>query len=273
VPTALACRSVTYARLLEFGGGDAAQVLQRTAPVVTGAAEAAAGLRAVGPLAGRLCTPPTRSITTEQLGLLRDSRELQARMQALAVQERRLPTGGADPRAPAAGRAGARVRRTRADAGKGAGSVGARAADRRAAAGTECCRSPQHAQLGVGQSTMKPAHNGPPMVLQLASERPASPGRSNPPSAPPIRTSPGTLSPRPTLAAGRRCSPQPCRRRPRATARRPRPAHDTAAAGADMSATLAPASEAHAEDQRSSPVRSRSCFGIEKLREVACSCV
>jgi hypothetical protein len=87
-------RAVT--RLLEFGGADAARVLQRTAPVVAGAADVAAGLRQVSPLASQLRTTPTRSISTEHLGLLRDSRDLQARMRPLAVQELRLPADATD---------------------------------------------------------------------------------------------------------------------------------------------------------------------------------
>jgi len=87
-------RAVTW--LLEFGSADAAQVLARTAPIVTGAGEAAAGLRQVSPLATQLRITPTRSITTEHFTLLRDSGELRARMRELAVAERRLPGGAAE---------------------------------------------------------------------------------------------------------------------------------------------------------------------------------
>lgn len=87
-------RAVT--RLLEFGSADAAQVLARTAPAVTAAADVAAGLRQVSPLATQLRTTPTRSITTEHFEVLRDSRDLQARMRELAVVERRLPGGASD---------------------------------------------------------------------------------------------------------------------------------------------------------------------------------
>jgi hypothetical protein len=87
-------RAVT--RLLECGGADAARVLARTAPTVAGAADLAEGLRQVSPLASQLRTTPTRSISTEHLRLLRDSRELQARMRALAVQALRLPPDAAD---------------------------------------------------------------------------------------------------------------------------------------------------------------------------------
>lgn len=161
-------RAVT--RLLEFGGGDAAQVLQRTAPVVNGAAEAAAGLRELTPLAGRLRTTPARSITTEHLGLLRDSRELQARMQALAVQERRLP-------ADAAGR---ELRRLAAPALAFAEHVPSLAkalevsvreslAEGLLLVPSAADRRNTHNLMWV-TSTMKPAHDGPPLVQQLASE-------------------------------------------------------------------------------------------------------
>lgn len=91
-------------------------------------------------------------------------------MQALAVQERRLPTGAADRE----------LRRLAAPAlafaehgpmlAKALEVVGARVTDRRAAARTECCRSQHTHNLMWVTSTMKPAHNGPPMVQQLASE-------------------------------------------------------------------------------------------------------
>lgn len=87
-------RAVT--RLLEFGSADAAHVLARSAPVLAGAGEVAAGLREVSPLATSLRTTPTRSITTEHFTLLRDSGELQARVRELAVVERRLPSGAAE---------------------------------------------------------------------------------------------------------------------------------------------------------------------------------
>lgn len=87
-------RAVT--RLLEFGSADAAQVLERTGPAVSGAGEVASGLRQVSPLATQLRTTPTCSITTEHLELLREGRNLQARMRELAVAERRLPGGASD---------------------------------------------------------------------------------------------------------------------------------------------------------------------------------
>lgn len=87
-------RAVT--RLLEFGSAGAAQVLARTAPAVSGAGQVASGLRQVSPLATQLRTTPTCSITTEHFELLRDGRDLQARMRELAVAERRLPGGASD---------------------------------------------------------------------------------------------------------------------------------------------------------------------------------
>lgn len=83
-------RAVT--RLLEFGGTDAAQVLDRTAPVVPGAGDAAAALRELRPLARELRESPAKSMGVEWLDLLRGSDELQRRMQALAAQEHQLPS-------------------------------------------------------------------------------------------------------------------------------------------------------------------------------------
>jgi hypothetical protein len=84
-------RAVT--RVLDVGGQTAAQVLNRAAPVVAGAADAAVALQEIGPLAGQLRTAPARSLTTEHLGLLRDSHELQAQLRTLAEHENRLPGG------------------------------------------------------------------------------------------------------------------------------------------------------------------------------------
>jgi hypothetical protein len=84
-------RAVT--RVLEVGGHTAAQLLDRAAPVVAGAADAALALQQISPLAGRLRTAPTRSMTTEHLGLLRDSRDLQTQLQTLAEHEHRPPGG------------------------------------------------------------------------------------------------------------------------------------------------------------------------------------
>ena len=83
-------RAVT--RLLEFGGAGAAQVLDRTAPAVPGAGDAAAALRQVGPLAKALRDSPTKSMGVEWLDVLRGSDDLQRRVQALAAQEHRLPS-------------------------------------------------------------------------------------------------------------------------------------------------------------------------------------
>jgi hypothetical protein len=84
-------RAVT--RVLEVGGHTAAQVLHRAAPVVAGAADAALALQEISPLAARLRTAPARSMTTEHLGLLRDSRDLQTQLQTLAEQGQQLPGG------------------------------------------------------------------------------------------------------------------------------------------------------------------------------------
>lgn len=86
-------RAVT--RLLEAGSGYAAQVLDRAAPVVAGAGDAADGLRAVSGLARRLREAPARSMAAEHLNLLRAGNAVQGRLKALAVQTHRLP-GGAD---------------------------------------------------------------------------------------------------------------------------------------------------------------------------------
>ena len=87
-------RAVT--RLLQFAGGDAATVLERAAPAVPGAAQAAQGLRAVAPLAEQLRATRANSMNPEQLLLLRQGTELQHRVLALAEIERRLPGGAAE---------------------------------------------------------------------------------------------------------------------------------------------------------------------------------
>ena len=79
-------------RLLEAGSAGAAQVLERTAPVVAGAGDAAAALREVGPLAKDLRESPIKSMGGESLDVLRHSGELQRRMQALAAQDHQLPS-------------------------------------------------------------------------------------------------------------------------------------------------------------------------------------
>ena len=58
-------------RLLQNGSEFAAAVLERAAPAVAGAAEAAQRLRAVGPAADRLRGAPARSIGNPQLGVVR----------------------------------------------------------------------------------------------------------------------------------------------------------------------------------------------------------
>jgi len=83
-------------RLVEFGSGYAAQVLDRVAPAVSGASDAAEGLRAVSLLARQLRDAPARSMTAEHLNLVRAGNELQGRMKALTVQTDRLPGGAAD---------------------------------------------------------------------------------------------------------------------------------------------------------------------------------
>jgi len=83
-------RAVT--RLLQFGAASAAQVLDRTAPAVPGASDAATALRQLEPLARALRDSPCKSMSIEGLGLLRQSADLQRRAQALAVQEHHLPS-------------------------------------------------------------------------------------------------------------------------------------------------------------------------------------
>lgn len=83
-------RAVT--RLLQFGAASAAQVLDRTAPAVPGASDAATALRQVAPLAKALRDSPCKSMSIEGLDLLRQSADLQRRAQALAVQEHQLPS-------------------------------------------------------------------------------------------------------------------------------------------------------------------------------------
>lgn len=87
-------KSVT--RLLQFGSLHAAEVLERAAPAVAAASQAAQDLRAVAPLADRLREAPVRSMALPHLQLLRDGGELQTRLEALAGQARRLPGGAPD---------------------------------------------------------------------------------------------------------------------------------------------------------------------------------
>jgi hypothetical protein len=87
-------RAVT--RLLEMGCAHTSRVLDRVAPAVAGAADAAAGLRAVAPLSEALRDVPAKSMTPPHLDLLREGTELQLRMAALAGQALRLPGGAAE---------------------------------------------------------------------------------------------------------------------------------------------------------------------------------
>lgn len=87
-------RAVT--RLLQFGGLDAATVLQRCAQAVPGAESAAHGLRTVAELAAELRAAPTKTLGSERLDVLRDSGDLQQRVRALAVHERHLPGAASD---------------------------------------------------------------------------------------------------------------------------------------------------------------------------------
>jgi hypothetical protein len=87
-------RAVT--RLLEMGSTHASRVLDRVAPAVVGAAEVAAGLRAVASLAEGLRDAPAKSMTPPHLNLLREGTELQAKMAALAGQALGLPGGAGE---------------------------------------------------------------------------------------------------------------------------------------------------------------------------------
>lgn len=87
-------RSVT--RVLESGCAAATQILERRAPVVTGASDAGTGLRAVSDLAKRLREAPAKSTTVAHLEMLRSGRELQDQMAVVAVPANRLPGGASD---------------------------------------------------------------------------------------------------------------------------------------------------------------------------------
>ena len=87
-------RAVT--RLLEMGSAHASSVLDRVAPAVDGAADAAVGLRAVATLSQALRDVPAKSMTPPHLNLLRQGTELQLPMAALAGQALRLPGGAAE---------------------------------------------------------------------------------------------------------------------------------------------------------------------------------
>jgi len=87
-------KSVT--RLLQFGSLHAAEVLERAAPAVAGASQAAGELRVVASLADRLREAPVRSMALPHLDLLRVGGELQSRLEALAGQARRLLGGASE---------------------------------------------------------------------------------------------------------------------------------------------------------------------------------
>ncbi len=87
-------RAVT--RLLQFGGTHAAVALERARQAVPGADVAAAALRQVAPLAGRLRDSPAKTLGRERVDVLRASDELLARMGALATRERALPGRASD---------------------------------------------------------------------------------------------------------------------------------------------------------------------------------
>ena len=87
-------RAVT--RLLQFGGLDAAVVLQRAGQAVPGAESAAHGLRTVAELSAELREAPAKTLGPERLAVLRDSGDLQRQVRALAVHERNLPGAASD---------------------------------------------------------------------------------------------------------------------------------------------------------------------------------
>ena len=87
-------RAVT--RLLEMGSAHASGVLNRVVPAVSGAADAAAGLRAVAQRSQALRDVPAKSMAPPSLDLLREGTELQLRLAALAGQALRLPGGAAE---------------------------------------------------------------------------------------------------------------------------------------------------------------------------------
>lgn len=78
-------------RLLEYGSLHAAAVLERAAPAVAGAAEAARALRATAASADRLREAPARSMTAARVELAASSKDLMGRTSALAGQAAHLP--------------------------------------------------------------------------------------------------------------------------------------------------------------------------------------
>ncbi len=78
-------------RLLEYGSLHAAAVLERAAPAVAGAAEAARALRATAASADRLREAPARSMTAPRVELAAASKDLLGRTTALAGQAAQLP--------------------------------------------------------------------------------------------------------------------------------------------------------------------------------------
>jgi hypothetical protein len=84
-------RAVT--RVIEAGCAATITILDRSSPVVTGASDVGAGLRAVSDLAKRLREAPAKSMTIAHLELLRGGKELQDQMALVAVPAVRLPGG------------------------------------------------------------------------------------------------------------------------------------------------------------------------------------
>lgn len=87
-------RAVT--RLIEFGGDDAARVLQRTSSAVPCGAEVAKELQSVAVLAGQLRESPARTLGPERPDVLGDSTLLQQQVRTLAIREHQLPHGTPD---------------------------------------------------------------------------------------------------------------------------------------------------------------------------------
>jgi hypothetical protein len=91
-------------RVLEFGSAHAGQVLERAAPALDGAENAAVALYAVAPLAHSLRSVPVKAMPHPHLPLVRAATELQDRLKALAGQAARRSgrTAGQDLRQLAA---------------------------------------------------------------------------------------------------------------------------------------------------------------------------
>jgi hypothetical protein len=80
-------------RLITLGGDATAEVLERTATAVPGAADVAQGLRALGPLAATLRESPCRSSASPHLDVVRGASKLFARSATYARLAQRLPRG------------------------------------------------------------------------------------------------------------------------------------------------------------------------------------